>query len=101
MALTKTIELNSGVSASYWRVSGLLWEDGIGGRILLQGFRDIDARKEGKVPLTAATIDIPAEYVKSRADVQFPTKSELYQVLLSLDGWKDAIPSEASLELVE
>lgn len=60
MALSKVIETPSGVDATYWRVGDLYRLSDNSVNIILEGYKDQQARLDNKKPLTTAPMKFQA-----------------------------------------
>lgn len=79
IALEKSIDLTTGVTAAYWRISGLVYvEQEPRARVYLAGYLTRQAYDDGKTPAALVQLDLPEDQTDVvRATKQFPTKAML------------------------
>lgn len=93
MALTKPIELNCGVTASHWEVTGLVWT-ATAAQIILSGWIDKKARDSKKTPVEPQAVmtlsEADLKKLSKKLGDEFPTKQQLYDFVKSQKDWTDA-----------
>lgn len=89
MALIKSIPTDFGIPATYWNI-GAVQEDfkGKGTEVTFYGYASLEAREEGKQPLSAGKMQIAGEDYIAGAD-----RAALYTIIKQrpeFDGAEDA-----------
>ena len=94
IALLKKQELNTGVDAEYWKITGVSYvEQEEKSHVLLAGWVDEEKFKANKAVLAVVRIELSKELTDQiRFTGQFPTKQLLYQLVLGTSEFSGSVP---------